>query len=310
MPEATNTQTLLDLLTSAKTYDLGQLYFVGMPHHPVHPPFLFSLTKLHGEYIMPNGGSSASESLAMGGHMGTHIDALCHFSCGGKLHGGHEVAGAQSYNGGMKQHSVDTLLPIVHRGVLLDIAGQQNVASLTTAFEITPEHLEATARAEEIEVRRGDVVLLRTGWGAFFQDTARFESQVHGPGPGESAARWLSKRKVFAAGSDTINFELVPSRTMESGIHIIECLNLEQLAAEHVYEFVFVAAPLKISGGTGSPIRPFALNAEIECLTFQTAEASQKFKSSVECDVQALSQKNEFHTQVAWQACVFIFAAE
>src|SRR5579884_535361 len=269
MPEAAkaNAQSLLELLSSAKAYDLGQPYFAGMPHHPVHPPFLFSLTKLHGDYVMPNGGSSASESLAMGGHMGTHIDALCHFSCGGKLHGGHEVAEMQSYSEGIKQHSVDTIAPILRRGVLLDIAGQQNAASLPAAFEIMPEHLEAAARAEEINIRHGDVVLLRTGWGAFFQDTARFESQMHGPGPGESAARWLSSREVFAAGSDTINFEHVPSRTMpvhvhllvECGIHIIECLNLEQLAAERVYEFIFVAAPLKIRGGTGSPIRPVAL---------------------------------------------------
>jgi len=46
---------------------------------------------------------------------------------------------------------------------------------------------------------------------------------------------------------------------VESGIHIIECLNLEQLAAERIYEFAFVASPLKIRGATGSPIRPFAL---------------------------------------------------
>src|SRR6201990_569872 len=100
------------------------------------------MNKMLGDYVMPNGGSYTSEALALGGHMGTHIDALCHFSCGGKLHGGHEVASAQSYSGGMKQHSVDTLAPIVRRGVLLDIAGQQNTASLPAAFEITPEHLE------------------------------------------------------------------------------------------------------------------------------------------------------------------------
>jgi kynurenine formamidase len=258
---------LLDALCSARIYDLGQPYFVGMPHHPVHPPFLFSLTKMHGDYIMPNGGSSASEGLALGGHLGTHIDALCHFSCGGKLHGGHEVAAVQSYSGGMKQLSVDTLMPVVRRGVLLDIAGAQNMGSLPADFEITPEHIESAARAQDIEVQAGDVVLLRTGWGAFFEDAARFESRMHNPGPGESAARWLSSRQIFAAGSDTINFELVPSRTMpvhvhllvESGIHIIECLNLEQLAADRVYEFGFVASPLKIRGATGSPIRPFAL---------------------------------------------------
>jgi kynurenine formamidase len=265
----TKTQSLLDLISHSRLYDLAQPYFVGMPHHPSHPPFLFSLTKMHGDYVMPNGGSSTSEALALGGHLGTHIDALCHFSCGGKLHGGHDVASAQSYSGGMKEHSIDTLAPIVRRGILLDIAGQQNVASLPTDFEITPEHMEASARTLGIEIKSGDIVLLRTGWGAFFSDVPRFESQMHGPGPSEKAARWLSSKDIFAAGSDTINFELVPSRTMpvhvhllvESGIHIIECLNLEQLAADHVYEFVFVASPLKIRGGTGSPIRPFALTA-------------------------------------------------
>jgi kynurenine formamidase len=258
--------TLIDALRSARLYDLGQPYFVGMPHHPVHPPFLFSLTKMHGDYVMPNGGSSASDALALGSHLGTHIDAFCHFSCGGKLHGGHDVAGAQSY-AGMKQHSVDTLSPILRRGVLLDIATQQNAASLPSDFEIIPQHLEQAARGQNVEIRSGDVVLLRTGWGAFFEDTMRFESQMHGPGPGEQAARWLSGKGIYAAGSDTINFELVPSRNMpvhvhllvESGIHIIECLNLEALAAERVWEFAFVASPLKIRGATGSPIRPFAL---------------------------------------------------
>jgi len=259
-------ELLLDALTKAKIYDLGQPYFVGMPHHPVHPPFLFSLTKMHGDYVMPNGGSSASDALALGSHLGTHIDALCHFSCDGKLHGSHDVAAAQSYTG-MKLHSVDTLSPIIRRGVLLDIAAQQNTANLSADFEITPQHLESAARTQNIEIDSGDVVFLRTGWGAFFEDTARFESQMHGPGPGEAAARWLSRKGIFAAGSDTINFELVPSKTMpvhvhllvESGIHIIECLDLEALAADRIYEFAFVASPLKIRGATGSPIRPFAL---------------------------------------------------
>src|SRR5215469_14741191 len=149
---ASTTQSLLHQLTSAKVYDLGQPYFVGMPHHPAHPPFLFSLTKMHNDYVMPNGASSASEGLALGGHLGTHIDALCHFSFGGKLHGGHEVKEAQSYDRGMQQHSIDTLAPIVRRGILLDIAGLQNVGSLPPAFEITPEHLEAAAAAQHVTV--------------------------------------------------------------------------------------------------------------------------------------------------------------
>ena len=265
----TKTQSLLEQLNQAKIYDLAHPYFIGMPHHPSHPPFLFSLNKMHGDHVLPNGGSYTSEALALGGHLGTHIDALCHFSCGGKLYGGYEVASAQSYTEGMKQHSVDMLEPILRRGILLDIAGQQQVASLPADFEITPEHMETAAHAQGVGVRSGDVVLLRTGWGAFFADAARFAAQMHGPGPSELGARWLSGKGVFAAGSDTVNFELAPSRTMpvhihllvESGIYIIECLNLEQLASEKIFEFVFVAAPLKIRGGTGSPIRPFALRA-------------------------------------------------
>src|ERR1700704_2289710 len=107
----TKTESLLALISGAKVYDLAQSYFIGMPHHPVHPPFLFSLTKMHGDYVMPNGGSSASEALALGGHLGTHIDALCHFSCGGKLYGGHDVASTQSYSGGISKHSIDAVAP-------------------------------------------------------------------------------------------------------------------------------------------------------------------------------------------------------
>ena len=260
-------EQLLETIQSCRIYDLAQPYYAGMPHHPNHPPFLFGLNKKHGDYVAANGGSSASEALTLGGHVGTHIDALCHFSCGGKLHGGEDVAGLQSYTSGLERHAVDTIAPIFRRGILLDIAGQAGVEALPADFEIAPEHLEAAARAAHVAVRSGDVVLLRTGWARFWADAARFIAQVHGPGPGESGARWLSGQGIFAAGSDTVAFERVPAATMpvhvhllvESGIHIIECLNLEQLAAERCYTFLFTATPLKIRGGTGSPIRPLAI---------------------------------------------------
>jgi kynurenine formamidase len=247
-----------------KIYDLGQPYFVGMPHHPAHPPFLFSLVKQHGEYVGPAGNSSASDAIALGSHVGTHIDALCHFSCGGKLFGGEAVEGQQSYAGGMKKYSVDTIPPIYRRGVLLDLA---QGGPLAADFEITPQHLEEAAARQSVEIQPGDVVLLRTGWAAYFGDPAKFISEVHGPGPAIDGARWLSERKVFAAGSDTVAFEKVPDQAMpvhvhllvESGIHIIECLNLEELAAAREYVFTFIAAPLKIQGATGAPVRPLAV---------------------------------------------------
>jgi kynurenine formamidase len=257
----------LQQLAAAKVYDLGQPYFTGMPHHPVHPPFLFGLVKQHGEYVGPGGASSASDAIAMGSHVGTHIDALCHFSCGGKLHGGVEVAGAQSYTGGLRNYSIDTVEPIVRRGLLLDIAGREGFDALPRDFEITPAHLDGAATAQGVEIQPGDVVLLRTGWAQYFGDPARFIAEVRGPGPALAGAKWLSARGVFAAGSDTVAFERVPDPGMpvhvhllvESGIHIIECLNLEEMAADKAYTFLFIAAPMKIRGATGAPVRPLAL---------------------------------------------------
>lgn len=254
-------------LQAAKIYDLSQPYFTGMPHHPAHPPYMFSLVKKHGDYVSPLCGSSASEAIALGGHVGTHVDALCHFSKSGKLHDGSVAAEVQSYANGLQRLSVDGMAPFIARGVLLDIAGANGVDILPADFSITPDALDAACTKHGIQVQKGDVVLLRTGWAQYWNDAAQYINQVQSPGPEEAGARWLSEREVIAAGSDTVAFEHVPSPNMpvhihllvERGIHIIEALNLEELAAEKIYEFLFLASPLKITGGTGSPIRPLAL---------------------------------------------------
>src|SRR5258708_16819526 len=116
---------LFEQLQNARVYDLGQPYFTGMPHYPTHPPFLFGLTKKHGEVVLDGGVSSSADAMALGTHVGTHIDALCHFSCGGKVYGGVDAASNQSHTAGMNLLSVDTIAPILRRGVLLDIAGNQ-----------------------------------------------------------------------------------------------------------------------------------------------------------------------------------------
>jgi kynurenine formamidase len=264
---------LLDQIGKSKIYDLAQPYFVGMPHYPTHPPFLYALTKKHGDLVGEGGVSSAADSIALGSHVGTHIDALCHFSLDGKLHGGMDAGLVQSDAGGIREHSVDTIAPIVRRGVLLDIAGEMKMDALPTDFAITPDHLDGAAQAQHVEIQPGDVVLLRTGWARFWGDPVRCiaggsGAVPSGPGPRIEGARWLSRRGVFAAGSDTVGFEKLPATAsmpvhvhllVESGIHIIEALNLEELARDRVYEFVFVAAPLKIRGATGAPLRPIAL---------------------------------------------------
>jgi kynurenine formamidase len=260
-------QPLYEAIAGARVFDLAQPYFPGMPHHPSHPPFLFGLVKQHGDYVGPAGNSSAADALSLGSHVGTHIDALCHFSCGGKLFGGVEAASAQSCQQGFSAHAIDTVAPIVRRGVLLDVASHVGVDALPADFEITPEHLDEIAHAQRVGVERGDVVLLRTGWARYFHNAAKFVSEVRGPGPGRAGAEWLSRHSVFAAGSDTLAFEKVPDAAMpvhvhllvERGIHILECLNLEELAAERLWRFLLVAAPLKIRGATGAPVRPLAI---------------------------------------------------
>jgi kynurenine formamidase len=252
---------LLRLAGQAKMYDLSQPYYTGMPHHPTHPPFMYSLVKKHGDFMAPGEVSSASEAISLGGHVGTHIDALCHFSCCGKLFDGTAVADVQSYGGGVKRLSVDAVQPIVRRGVLIDLAED---GPLAEDFAITPDLLASRTRAK---IQEGDVVLLRTGWAQYWDDAAKYIREVRGPGPELAGAQWLSSHGIFAAGSDTIAFEKVPARSMpvhvhllvEKGIHIIEALNLEELARDGVYEFLFVAAPLKIRGGTGSPVRALGL---------------------------------------------------
>ena len=263
---------LIDLIAEHRLYDLAHSYFAGMPHFPTHPPFVFGLTRKHGDMILEGGVSSSADSIAFGGHVGTHIDALCHFSCDGMLHGGVAASAVQNDSTGFAKLSVDTIAPILRHGVLLDIAAQMKVDALPADFAITPQHLDAALKAAKTTIGPGDVVLLRTGWARYFSSFAQYVTggqghAVTGPGPEIEAARWLSERGIFAAGSDTIAFEKLPAASMpvhvhllvESGIHIIEALNLEDLSREGIYEFVFIAAPLKIRGGTGSPIRPLAL---------------------------------------------------
>ncbi len=256
--------SLWESVKGARVFDLAQPYFVGMPHHPSHPPYLFGLTKKHGDMLTPAGNSSAADAIAMGSHVGTHIDGFGHFSCGGMLHGGLAVGERQSYSAGLSVHTADGIAPLVRRGVLLDFAKN---GPLDDDVEITPAMLEAC----DVRVQEGDVVLLRTGWAQYWRDAGRYINAMggspKGPGPGLAGAKWLSERRPVAVGSDTVAFEKVPAPDMpvhvhllfECGIHLIEALNLEELAAAGAREFLFIAAPLKLEGATGAPIRPIAL---------------------------------------------------
>lgn len=268
---ASRTAELIELAAAARVYDLAQPFANGMPQSPNHPRFHLSLTRRHGDSVREGGGSAAAEVLVLGGHVGTHVDALCHVSQDGLLHGGVPADEAQR-GGRFSSLGIDEVAPFVCRGLLLDVAGLHGVDLLPGGAVVTADDLEAAAHRAGVEPRAGDAVLVRTGWARHWGDPEAFVGHASGvPGPGEEAAAWLADHGIRATGADTIAYEaLAPGAgharlpvhrllLVERGIHIVETLNLEQLAADGVAEFLFLAAPLKLVGGTGSPLRPLAL---------------------------------------------------
>jgi len=152
----------------------------------------------------------------------------------------------------------------------LDVASCKNCDALPPGYAITPADLEEACSQHGVEVLAGDAVLVRTGWARYWSDSDRFAG-VSGPtaGVGLTAATWLLDRQAALVGADNVAFEPLqpPTRRLpvhglliaDAGVPIIEMLNLEELSTNEVYEFVFIALPLRIAGGTGSPIRPIAL---------------------------------------------------
>ena len=265
------TRVDLNSLTAGKIVDLAHPWFQGMPVSPTHLPFQMMLVKRHGDDVRADGGSTASEALFLGSHVGTHVDALCHISHRGLVHGG-VPAGPATTPHGFTEMGIETVEPFFCRGVLLDIARVHKVDHLPAAYEITASDLSAAEELAGTSVRPGDVTLLHSGWNMLWHDREAFLAQVHGsPGPGEEAAEWLVEKRVRAAGAETIAFEVIRAGAghsmlpvhrrllVEAGIHIIEVMNLGPLAALQVSNFLFVACPLKLVGASGSPIRPIAV---------------------------------------------------
>jgi kynurenine formamidase len=252
---------LAQALLGARAYDLEQPRYQGAPTFPAHEPgLMLSLHRRH-EAGLGEARTSASALLVMTEHSGTHIDALCHQAENMRMYGGVAVdPGVQTYRG-FTALGTDTIAPLIARGVLLDLG------SLPAGHLVSADELEAAAK--DVEIREGDVVLVRLGCGALWEDRPAFEAAG---GMDASASRWLAERRPLAVGADNVAWDLIdhvdpelgslPGHTLlivRAGIHIIEMLYLEELARDGVREFAFVCLPLKVRGGTGSPVRPIAL---------------------------------------------------
>lgn len=261
----------LSALAGLHMVDLGQPMTAGMPQSPNHPQFRMALQRRHGDMVRADGSSASNEVIVTGGHVGTHIDALAHVSYRGRLHGDIDAYDAQ-VGGRFSQLGVETIKPMVSRGVLLDVPGALRIDRCPPGYEVTPNDLQRALERQDSRIRAGDVILIRTGWGMLFEDPEAFVGRSTGvPGPGRDAGDWLAAHEPRAVGADTLAFEriapgaghaLLPVHRLllvQRGVHIIETLALERLAAVAGYQFVFVLVPLPLVGATGSPVRPLAL---------------------------------------------------
>jgi kynurenine formamidase len=242
-----------------------------MPQSPNHPRFSLTMPRRHGDAVRADGGSAASDMLVMGTHVGTHMDALGHVSHNGEVYGGASASDIQ-VGGRLASHGIEEFPPTLCRGVLLDVPAALGVDACEPGYEITIDDLDATVATQGTPVGAGDVVLVRSGWGRIWDDGDAYAGKDTGvPGVGEAGAKWIAATGARAAGADTIAFECLPPGQghallpahrvllVDAGVHIIETMALEELAAEGVHEFLFVVAPLPLVGATGSPVRPLAV---------------------------------------------------
>jgi kynurenine formamidase len=258
---------LLDALGSARVFDLEQLRYAGAPSHPAHQPGFNYFLHRHHARGAGEARTGASGIVVMPEHSGTHIDALAHQAENLVLHGGVHVDEGVQTSVGFRVLGVDTIAPLVTRGVLLDVAGPKR---LEPEHAITVDELERAAATAHVEIRKGDAVLVRTGYGALWSEPSEY---LRAAGVSAAGSSWLIGRNVSAVGADNMAWDVIGPKDpdlnvtlpghilllVRAGIPIIENLNLEELAAAGVHEFAFVCLPLKMRGATGSPVRPIAL---------------------------------------------------
>ncbi|HWI32173.1 MAG TPA: cyclase family protein [Microbacterium sp.] len=274
----------LQLPSKGKAYSLALPRFTGMPLFGSHPPFQVSMYRtpngLRGDNQKPWGPRNEvnlgymAEVTSGTSHSGAHVDALAHMTIGDDDHWyGGSNATEHLGDRGPTRGDGSKLPPFITRGILLDVPAYRGIVALPSHEAVTAQELEAVMHHQRVEIRPGDVVLIRSGCLVDWPDREAMAKYVTA-GPDISAARWLLEKGVVAAGSDTETFEVQPAPDpghpanpqpvhtlllIENAIYLFESIYLEEIAREKVYEFLFVALPLKVQGTTGSMVDPVAI---------------------------------------------------
>jgi kynurenine formamidase len=204
----------------------------------------------------------------------SHIDALCHVAFDGALYNG-RPSGSFGPEGGATVDTIEAVKDgVVGRGVLLDVPRVRGVSWLEPGDHIFRDDLEAAEREHGVTVAAGDILLIRTGHNRRLAELGPWETPKAKAGLHPSSVRFLADRRVAVLGSDG-NSDTAPSTTEgidfpvhtltlnAMGIHLLDYLQLEDLAGvcgrDRRWEFLFVGVPLRIVGGTGSPLNPLAI---------------------------------------------------
>lgn len=272
---------ILSRVAGGAAYDLSVEYFIGMPSWQAagDPHYRMWMTHTpHGTVVddplqvgreMNEHVSYTGAAISLYTHMGTHLDALAHFGLDGEIWNGFDAA-EHLGDRGWKMAGAEKIPPIVARGILIDVAAAREVDMLPAGYRISREDLVETLERQRVELRRGDVVLIRTGRMRVFSDATAYMDSP--PGIGMSAARFLAEEAgAMIVGADNLSLEAFPSEIdgnyvpvhtyllAQQGIPILEVVYLEELSRDGIFEFAFLGGSLKLRGADGAPIRPIAL---------------------------------------------------
>lgn len=265
--------------SGARVYDLSIDYFVGMPSFQAagDPAYQIFMSHTPDGTVVDNlngVGREINERVCYSGdvvfmytHTGTHIDSLNHFGVDGQIYNGftpQEHLGSRHWTKG----GAEQIPPIVARGVLLDIATLKGVDCLPPSYAISVEDCEQELARTGLDIGAGDAVMVRTGRMRYWPDGSK--TLGNPPGLSLEAGRWLTSKGIVVIGADQECVEVGPSQhednwlpghchfLAEAGVPMLELVNLEELSRDGVNEFCLIAAPIRLRGATGAPIRPLA----------------------------------------------------
>jgi kynurenine formamidase len=279
----------LQIPRTGQTYELGHMYEASMPQYTSRPYYLNVVPArpvdregqnvVHGDYFT-----------GYIGQMGTQFDALSHQGPTLRMADGsiqpvfyngfteNDLTGTNRGLGGVEALGIEHMKPFITRGILIDIAGYKGVDVLGPRDMVTMADVRgALARQgmSESSVEQGDAVMFHYGWSAHWGNPSRYNDSRVGvgdnegsPGIGPEVARWLVSRKVSMVGGDSCCVQIMPPTEpgnvhhilfLEEGIGLLENMLLSEIAADEVYEFLFLNLTLRIKGATGSPVRPIAV---------------------------------------------------